>query len=142
MCARPAARPLTTDISLAMLDFRPWKIISIWLVLLICVALAVPSLMPESTAKSLGLGGMSRINLGLDLSGGSHLLLEADTTDLAKQNIAKMDDTIVTEMRRASPAIDIGDISTANGRFPSSCATSRSSMPRWSARAGRRRRSA
>jgi preprotein translocase subunit SecD len=117
MCARPAARPLTTDISLAMLDFRPWKIISIWLVLLICVALAVPSLMPESTAKSLGLGGMSRINLGLDLSGGSHLLLEADTTDLAKQNIAKMDDAIVTEMRRASPAIDIGDISTANGQL-------------------------
>jgi preprotein translocase subunit SecD len=100
-----------------MLDFRPWKVISIWLALSIGVLLAVPSLMPESTAKSLGLGGMPRINLGLDLSGGSHLLLEADTTDLAKQNIAKMDDAIRTEMRRATPAIDIGDISTANGQL-------------------------
>jgi preprotein translocase subunit SecD len=100
-----------------MLDFRPWKVISIWLVLLAGVVLAIPSLMPESTAKSLGLGGFSRISLGLDLSGGSHLLLEADTADLAKQNIAKMEDTILTEMRRASPAIDIGDISTANGQL-------------------------
>jgi preprotein translocase subunit SecD len=100
-----------------MLDFRPWKVISIWLLLLAGVVLAVPSLMPESTAKSLGLGGMSRINLGLDLSGGSHLLLEADTTDLAKQNLAKMEDTIRTEMRRNTPPIEIGDISTVNGRL-------------------------
>ena len=100
-----------------MLDFRPWKVIAIWLVLLAGVLLAVPSLMPESTAKSLHLGGMPRINLGLDLSGGSHLLLEADTADLAKQNLARMEDAISTEMRRGETKIDIGDISTANGQL-------------------------
>jgi preprotein translocase subunit SecD len=100
-----------------MLDFPRWKRLLIWGVLLLGVVLALPSLMPEATAKRIGLGGMPRINLGLDLSGGSHLLLEADTADLAKQNLGKMEDTIRTEMRRADPPIDIGDISTDGGRL-------------------------
>ena len=100
-----------------MLDFPRWKIWSILLVLAAAVLLALPSLMPETAARSIGLGGMPRINLGLDLSGGSHLLLEADTADLARQNLGKMEDTIRTEMRRGSPKIDIGDISTSNGRL-------------------------
>jgi len=100
-----------------MLDFPRWKIISIWLVLLAGVAFAIPSLMPDSTAHQLHLDGMSRINLGLDLSGGSHLLLEADTADLVKQNLQKMEDTIRTEMRRGDTKINIGDISTSNGQL-------------------------
>jgi preprotein translocase subunit SecD len=100
-----------------VLDFPRWKVWGIILVLLAGVLLAIPSLMPESTARGLGLGGMPRINLGLDLSGGSHLKLEADTADLAKQNLAKMEDTIRTEMRRGDTKIGIGDISTANGRI-------------------------
>src|SRR4051812_876584 len=100
-----------------MLDFPRWKVISIWLLLLAGVALAVPSLMPERVASRLGLAGMPHINLGLDLAGGSHLLLEADTTDLAKQNLQKMEDTIRAEMRRGDTKIAIGDISTANGRL-------------------------
>ncbi len=100
-----------------MLDFPRWKVIWIWLVLLAGVVLAIPSLMPESTARQIGLGGFPRINLGLDLSGGSHLLLEADTADLARQNLQKMEDTIRTEMRRGDTRIAIGDISTSNGRL-------------------------
>ena len=100
-----------------MLDFRPWKVALIWLLLGLGVLLAIPSLMPETTARSLGIAGMSRINLGLDLSGGSHLLLEADTADLSRQNLQKMEDTIRTEMRRGSPRVDIGDISTSGGRL-------------------------
>jgi preprotein translocase subunit SecD len=100
-----------------MLDFPRWKVIWIWLVLLAGVALAIPSLMPDRVAKQLHLDGMSRINLGLDLQGGSHLLLEADTADLAKQNLQKMEDTIRTEMRRGDPKISIGDISTSNGQL-------------------------
>jgi len=100
-----------------MLDFPRWKVISIWLLLLAGVALAIPSLMPDRVARQLHLDGMPRINLGLDLSGGSHLLLEADTADLVKQNLQKMEDTIRTEMRRGDPKIAIGDISTSNGQL-------------------------
>jgi len=100
-----------------MLDFPRWKIWSVILVLAVGVLLSVPSFIPESTAGRLGLGSLPRINLGLDLSGGSHLMLEADTADLAKQNIAKMEEQVRTEMRRADPSIAIGDISTTGGRL-------------------------
>jgi len=100
-----------------MLDFPRWKVLWIWFVLLAGVALAIPSLMPDRVANQLHLAGLPRINLGLDLSGGSHLLLEADTADLVKQNLQKMEDTIRTEMRRGDPKIAIGDISTSNGQL-------------------------
>lgn len=100
-----------------MLDFPRWKIWSICLLLAVGVLLSLPSFVPEATAQRWGIGGFARINLGLDLSGGSHLMLEADTTDLAKQNIAKMEEQVRTEMRRADPPIAIGDISTTGGRL-------------------------
>jgi preprotein translocase subunit SecD len=100
-----------------MLDFPPWKVWSIILVLLAGVLLAVPSFVPEAATDRIGLGHLPRINLGLDLSGGSHLMLEADTGDLAKQNLAKMEDQVRLELRRNDPKIDIGDISTIDGRL-------------------------
>ena len=100
-----------------MLDFPRWKVILIWLALLAGVALAIPSLMPDRVASQFGIAGLPRINFGLDLQGGSHLLLEADTVDLAKQNLQKMEDTIRTEMRRGDTKIAIGDISTSNGHL-------------------------
>ncbi|MFM7027378.1 MAG: protein translocase subunit SecD [Chakrabartia sp.] len=101
-----------------MLDFPRWKV---WLVILATVTgiiAAVPSLLPEHTRDELpGWLKGSHINLGLDLSGGSHLLLEADTADVRRQQIERMEETIRTEMRRAAPQIDISDISTANGEL-------------------------
>ncbi|TAK12576.1 MAG: protein translocase subunit SecD, partial [Rhizorhabdus sp.] len=100
-----------------MLDFPRWKILSITITLAIGVLLSFPSFIPESLSARWGLSGLPRINLGLDLSGGSHLMLEADTTDLAKQNIDRMEESVRTEMRRADPPIAIGDISTTGGRL-------------------------
>jgi len=98
-----------------MLDFPKWKVWAIVLVLVTGVLLAIPSLMPEATAKQLGIGGAPRINLGLDLSGGSHLLLEAETGDVAKQRLDLMEDAVRSELRRATPEIEIGDIATTDG---------------------------
>ena len=100
-----------------MLDFPRWKVWSIILTVVVGVLLAIPSLMPEATATRLGLDHLPRINLGLDLSGGSHILLEADTADVAKQRLALMEETVRTEMRRGTPKVEIGDISTAGGRL-------------------------
>ncbi|MFS0737079.1 protein translocase subunit SecD [Sphingomonas sp. 1P06PA] len=100
-----------------MLDFPRWKV---WIVVLSLIAgtiLAIPSMMPEATARQLGLGALPRINLGLDLSGGSHILLEADTADVARQRLQVMEETVRQEMRRNSPRIQIGDISTSGGRL-------------------------
>jgi preprotein translocase subunit SecD len=98
-----------------VLDFPRWKILSICLVLALGVFLAIPSLIGETSSKRIGLGAMPRISLGLDLAGGSHILLEADVNDVAKTRIEAMEDTIRTGMRRASPRIEIGDVSTTNG---------------------------
>ncbi|TZG25136.1 protein translocase subunit SecD [Sphingomonas montanisoli] len=100
-----------------MLDFPRWKVLSIVIALAIGVLLSIPSLIPESIAARLGLGGMPRINLGLDLSGGSHLMLEADTVDLAKNNVVRMEEQVRAEMRRGDTKIAIGDISTTGGRL-------------------------
>ena len=98
-----------------MLDFPRWKV---WLVILLTVVgvlAAVPSLVPQRYWPA-ALPN-PRINLGLDLSGGSHILLEADTRDVLVQRLGQMEETIRTEMRRQDPRIAIGDISTQGGRL-------------------------
>ena len=75
-----------------MLDFPRWKVWWVSLLLVVGVAFAIPSFFPESqVAKWPGILPTPRINLGLDLAGGSHLLLEADTSDVAKQRLALME---------------------------------------------------
>jgi preprotein translocase subunit SecD len=98
-----------------MLDFPRWKV---WLVILLTVVgmlAAVPSIVPERYWPAAL--PSPRINLGLDLSGGSHILLEADTRDVLVQRLGQMEETIGTEMRRGDPRIAIGDISTSGGRI-------------------------
>jgi len=100
-----------------MLDFPRWKIWLISLTILAGIFLAIPSLLP-SQAKAMWpswLPGQT-ISLGLDLAGGSQLLLEADANDASKQRLQAMEDSVTTELRRA-PRIDVGDISTAGGRL-------------------------
>src|SRR5690242_5272800 len=101
-----------------MLDFPRWKV---WLVSLVVAAgilLSIPSLLagtPYANAWPKWLP-QYRISLGLDLAGGSHLLLEADARDAQKQRLQAMEDSVSTELRR-DPRIEVGDISTAGGRL-------------------------
>ena len=99
-----------------MLDFPRWKVISISLLILFGILFSIPSFFPKDQVAHWS-GGLphSRINLGLDLAGGSHLLLEADANDAAKQRVASMEDNVSTELRRGDTPIDIGDISTSGG---------------------------
>jgi preprotein translocase subunit SecD len=96
-----------------MLDFPRWKVWSIIGFLAALCALAIPSFLPESTVKNWPIH--PRINLGLDLAGGSYLLLEADTNKLVASRIDAKRVEIATDMRRAK--IGIGDISTDGGKI-------------------------
>jgi preprotein translocase subunit SecD len=99
-----------------MLDFPRWKMWAVSLLCLAGIALAIPSFFPESVvAKWPAFVPRSQINLGLDLAGGSHLLLEGDTSDIAKQRLDQMEDIMRSELRRAK--IEVGDMSTAGGRL-------------------------
>ena len=101
-----------------MLNFPPWKIWGITLLCVIGVVFAIPSLFPESQVNKWAPWLPSaRINLGLDLAGGSQLLLEAQTGDVPKQQVASMEEIIRSELRSASPRIDISEISTSGGQL-------------------------
>ena len=97
-----------------MLDFPKWKVWWIWGVLAVLCALSIPSFLPESVTN--GWPVHPRVNKGLDLAGGSYLLLEADTQDLANSRIEAMRDQIQGTMRNGTPRIAIGDISTRGNR--------------------------
>ncbi|OWK31987.1 protein translocase subunit SecD [Sphingomonas mucosissima] len=99
-----------------MLDFPRWKVASIWLTIVVLCALAIPSLIPQRITDQWGVS-LPRINLGLDLAGGSYLLLEADVNDVAANRLEAMREQVQTEMRRQNPRIEIGDISSRGGRL-------------------------
>jgi preprotein translocase subunit SecD len=101
-----------------MLDFPRWKVWSITLVILVGILFAVPSMLPANLKAHYPrwLPGAT-ISLGLDLAGGSQLLLEADTADAAKQRLAAKEEEVTQELRRNEPRIEIGDISTSGGRL-------------------------
>lgn len=101
-----------------MLDFPRWKVWGVSLLVLFGILLTVPTFVPAAQVERWpGFLPSARVNLGLDLAGGSHLLLEADTSDVARQRLEQMEEVIRTEMRRASPRIEIGDISTSGGQL-------------------------
>jgi preprotein translocase subunit SecD len=101
-----------------MLDFPRWKVWAVTLAILAGILLAVPSLLPKSQVESWPAWVPSaRINLGLDIAGGSQLLLEADIADAGKQRLQAKEEEVTTELRRNEPRIDIGDVSTSGGRL-------------------------
>ena len=100
-----------------MLEFPLWKKLWLWGLTLALTAAALPSLF-----ASAGLGWPAalpspQVNLGLDLAGGSHLLLEAKSKDVAAQRLTNMEESVRQLMRSANPRIRIGDVSTADGRL-------------------------
>jgi preprotein translocase subunit SecD len=102
-----------------MLDFPRWKTIGISIILLLGIIFAIPSFLPQKTFDSLPGFLQTKVNLGLDLAGGSHLLLEADLADLQKTQLATMEKTVRTAMngeRGPDDDIAIGELSIAGGK--------------------------
>ncbi|AQR74225.1 protein translocase subunit SecD [Sphingomonas sp. LM7] len=100
-----------------MLDFPRWKVLTISIGIALMVLLAVPSLIPKSVRDTWPAWiPKPAINLGLDLAGGSYLLLEGDTKDVAETRVEQMREQVRSEMRRA-PKIDIGDVSVQGGKL-------------------------
>ncbi len=101
-----------------MLDFPRWKVIGLSLICALGVLAALPSLLPARATAFLPAALDHRVNLGLDLAGGSHLMLEADVDDVRRQQLDVMERNIREATRGTSggdDAIAIGDITrTAN----------------------------
>lgn len=100
-----------------MLDFPLWKKISLWAVTLAASLLALPSLFNVSGLDWPASLPDPQVNLGLDLAGGSHLLLEAKADDVRAERLENMEENVRQLMRNAKPRIRIGDVSTAGGEL-------------------------
>src|ERR1700743_748704 len=80
-----------------MLYFTRWKALAIILTALVVCLCAVPNFFPEARVKTWPAWAQRRLVLGLDLQGGSYLLLEATSNDIKKEKLAQVRD----DMRRA-----------------------------------------
>ena len=85
-----------------MLYFSRWKTISIWAIVLIGVVFALPNALPQSWLSAMPNWMPKRqMTLGLDLQGGSHILLQIDRQDLSDERLNTTRDDIRTLLRDA-----------------------------------------
>jgi preprotein translocase subunit SecD len=84
-----------------MLYFTRWKALGIILAALVVCLCAVPNFFPEAQVKGWPLWAQRRIVLGLDLQGGSYLLLEVDSNYVKKEKLDQVRDDVRRTLRDA-----------------------------------------
>jgi preprotein translocase subunit SecD len=84
-----------------MLFFTRWKAAAILLTALFVCLCAVPNFFPESTVKHWPAWAQRHIVLGLDLQGGSHLLLQVDASAVRKERLQSLNDDVLRVLRAA-----------------------------------------
>ena len=98
-----------------MLEFPRWKAIWLWAITLVAALAAAPSLL-STMGFAIPAGVYApKVNLGLDLAGGSHILLEADPAQVRQQRIEGMDESVRGKLKQAGGDIRISDISNRDG---------------------------
>ena len=84
-----------------MLYFTRWKAAAIVLTALVVCLFAVPNFFPEATVNSWPKWAQRHLVLGLDLQGGSHILLEVDTAAVRKDKLEATRDDVRRVLRDA-----------------------------------------
>jgi len=84
-----------------MLYFARWKAAAILLTALIVCAFAVPNFVSKDTVKNWPSWAQRYVVLGLDLQGGSHILLEVDAADVRKQRLEALRADVQKTLREA-----------------------------------------
>ena len=84
-----------------MLYFTRWKATAIILTAFVVCLFAVPNFLPEKMVQSWPKWAQRHIVLGLDLQGGSHILLEVDTNAVRKEKLEAIRDDVRRVLRDA-----------------------------------------
>ena len=84
-----------------MLFFTRWKAAAILLTALVVCLFAVPNFFSEKTIARWPQWAQRHISLGLDLQGGSSLLLEVDTSAVRKERLQTLNDDVLRTLRQA-----------------------------------------
>jgi preprotein translocase subunit SecD len=77
-----------------MLYFTRWRALAIILTALVVCLCAVPNFFPEASVKTWPTWAQRRLVLGLDLQGGSYLLLEVDANAVKKDKLDQLRDDV------------------------------------------------
>jgi preprotein translocase subunit SecD len=84
-----------------MLYFTRWKATAIVLTAFVVCLFAVPNFLPEKMVQSWPKWAQRHVVLGLDLQGGSHILLEVDTNAVRKEKLESLRDDVRRVLRDA-----------------------------------------
>ena len=85
-----------------MLKISKWNITFVLMVLIIAIYYVIPNLYGKSEVTALpNFVSKKQVNLGLDLQGGSHLLLEVDTRTVLKEKSDDLVDDIRKSLRKS-----------------------------------------
>ena len=84
-----------------MLYFTRWKALAIILTALVVCLCAVPNFFPEAKVKTWPVWAQRHLVLGLDLQGGSHILLEVDSNSVKKDKLDQVRDDVRRTLRDA-----------------------------------------
>ncbi len=99
-----------------MVYFARWKILLIVAICALGVAFAAPNFVGSKTAEGLPSWlPHKQISLGLDLRGGSHLLLEVDVAVVIREHLESLADSARDELRKAR--ITYTGLGVATGGF-------------------------
>jgi preprotein translocase subunit SecD len=88
-----------------MLYISRWKAIAILMTALVFCLCAVPNFFPDSTVARWPKWAQRHLVLGLDLQGGSHILLEVDSAAVRKEKVEQLREDVRRVLREARPVI-------------------------------------
>ncbi|MCF8531779.1 MAG: protein translocase subunit SecD [Reyranella sp.] len=84
-----------------MLNLPRWQTIVIIAITVLSGLFALPNLLPAGALDVLpGWYAQSRINLGLDLRGGAHFLLEVDLRSVLNERLTNLSDSVRADLRK------------------------------------------
>ena len=86
-----------------MLHFARWKTVLIWLVVLASILIALPNVLNNEQKQALsGWLPSKGVTLGLDLQGGSHIMLKIERADIVKERLETTVGDVRAKLREAS----------------------------------------
>lgn len=97
-----------------MLNLSRWKVGLVIASVIFGILFSLPNMLPAKTlAEMPGWFPKKTLNLGLDLQGGSYLLLEVDTTQLRKEKLLSLVEDTRQALRKAN--VEFTDLGQVNG---------------------------
>src|SRR5438552_9518533 len=99
-----------------MLTLSRWKVGLVLASLLFGILFTLPNVLPQKTLDAWpAFLPHQKLNLGLDLQGGSYLLYEVDTQALRKERLTNLTEDIRTKLR--NDQIDFSELGVVNGKI-------------------------